>query len=86
MTARAYDDQIAAIPATVAEVLAATEPAEVIWLDEGGQWGEPSHHATRVIHGGAAALLPRQANCWERKRGRSCHRYLQLNFGPKKVY
>ncbi|MGB0618934.1 MAG: 2-succinyl-5-enolpyruvyl-6-hydroxy-3-cyclohexene-1-carboxylic-acid synthase [Myxococcota bacterium] len=35
----------------------ATEPAEVIWLDEGGQWGEPSHRATRVIHGGAAALL-----------------------------
>ena len=39
--------------------------------------------------GGAAALLPRQANCWERKRGRSCHRYLQLNFGcsgPRDVH
>ncbi|MCR9094082.1 MAG: 2-succinyl-5-enolpyruvyl-6-hydroxy-3-cyclohexene-1-carboxylic-acid synthase [bacterium] len=35
----------------------AAEPREVLWLDEGGQWGEPSHRATRVVRGGAAALL-----------------------------
>ncbi|MEM9174343.1 MAG: 2-succinyl-5-enolpyruvyl-6-hydroxy-3-cyclohexene-1-carboxylic-acid synthase [Myxococcota bacterium] len=35
----------------------AAEPAEVLWLDEGGSWGEPSHRATRVLRGGAAALL-----------------------------
>jgi 2-succinyl-5-enolpyruvyl-6-hydroxy-3-cyclohexene-1-carboxylate synthase len=33
------------------------EPAEVIWLDEGGQWGEPSCLATRVIRGAASSLL-----------------------------
>jgi len=33
------------------------EPASIYWLDEGGQWGEPSHRVTRVIHGGAASLL-----------------------------
>ncbi len=35
----------------------ASEPDEIVWLDEGGQWGEPSHRATRVLRGGAAALL-----------------------------
>lgn len=35
----------------------AAEPQAVLWLDEGGHWGEPSHRATRVIRGGAAALL-----------------------------
>ena len=35
----------------------ASEPEEIVWLDEGGQWGEPSHRATRVLRGGAAALL-----------------------------
>lgn len=35
----------------------AAEPAEVVWLDRGGQWGEPSHRATRVLRGGAMALL-----------------------------
>ena len=34
-----------------------SDPVEVIWLDEGGQWGEPSHIATRVIRGGASSLL-----------------------------
>ncbi len=33
------------------------EPNEVIWLDEGGQWGEPSHRATQIIRGGATSLL-----------------------------
>jgi len=32
-------------------------PAAVWWLDEGGQWGEPSLQATRVVRGGAASLL-----------------------------
>ncbi len=32
-------------------------PAAVWWLDEGGQWGEPSRQATRVVVGGAASLL-----------------------------
>ncbi len=35
----------------------AASPAEVIWLDEGGQWGDPSWIATRILHGGAASLL-----------------------------
>ncbi len=35
----------------------AVEPREVVWLDLGGQWGEPSRRATRVLRGGAAALL-----------------------------
>lgn len=37
--------------------LESAEPAHVVWLDEGGQWGEPSHRATGVLRGGAAALL-----------------------------
>ena len=37
--------------------LEAASPAEVWWLDEGGQWGEPSRQATRVVRGGAASLL-----------------------------
>ena len=32
-----------------------SDPAEVLWLDEGGQWGEPSHLATRVIRGAASS-------------------------------
>lgn len=35
----------------------AAEPQEILWLDEGGQWGEPSHRATRVVRGGATSLL-----------------------------
>ncbi len=35
----------------------AAAPREIVWLDEGGQWGEPSHLATRVLRGGAASLL-----------------------------
>lgn len=35
----------------------AAEPQHVWWLDEGGQWGEPSRLATRVVRGGAAGLL-----------------------------
>jgi len=37
--------------------LEASAPQTVWWLDEGGQWGEPSRQATRVVRGGAAALL-----------------------------
>lgn len=37
--------------------LEAASPDEVWWLDEGGQWGEPSHRATRVVRGGSASLL-----------------------------
>jgi 2-succinyl-5-enolpyruvyl-6-hydroxy-3-cyclohexene-1-carboxylate synthase len=37
--------------------LEASAPASVWWLDEGGQWGEPSRQATRVVVGGAASLL-----------------------------
>ena len=37
--------------------LEAASPAEVWWLDEGGQWGVPSRQATRVVRGGAASLL-----------------------------
>jgi len=37
--------------------LEAAAPDEVWWLDEGGQWGEPSHRATRVVRGGSASLL-----------------------------
>ncbi len=37
------------------------EPEAVLWLDEGRQWGEPSHRATRVIRGGAASLLAETA-------------------------
>lgn len=33
------------------------EPEEVVWLDQGGQWGEPSHRATRILRGEAAGLL-----------------------------
>jgi 2-succinyl-5-enolpyruvyl-6-hydroxy-3-cyclohexene-1-carboxylate synthase len=33
------------------------EPDSVWWLDEGGQWGEPSHRATRVVRGGGESLL-----------------------------
>lgn len=36
-------------------------PKAVWWLDEGGQWGEPSRQATRTIVGGAASLLERAA-------------------------
>ena len=32
-------------------------PEAVWWLDEGGQWGEPSHLATRVVRGGGRSLL-----------------------------
>jgi 2-succinyl-5-enolpyruvyl-6-hydroxy-3-cyclohexene-1-carboxylate synthase len=35
----------------------ASAPREVVWLDEGGQWGEPSHLATRIWRGGAASLF-----------------------------
>jgi 2-succinyl-5-enolpyruvyl-6-hydroxy-3-cyclohexene-1-carboxylate synthase len=34
-----------------------SDPAEVIWLEEGGQWGEPSRLATRVIRGASCSLL-----------------------------
>lgn len=37
--------------------LEAAKPAAVWWLEEGGQWGEPSRQATRVVRGGAASLL-----------------------------
>lgn len=37
--------------------LEAAAPRAVWWLDEGGQWGEPSRQATRVVRGGAASLL-----------------------------
>lgn len=37
--------------------LEAAAPAQVWWLDEGGQWGEPSRRVTRVVEGGAASLL-----------------------------
>ncbi|MEZ4331910.1 MAG: 2-succinyl-5-enolpyruvyl-6-hydroxy-3-cyclohexene-1-carboxylic-acid synthase [Myxococcota bacterium] len=37
--------------------LEAAAPAAVWWLDEGGQWGEPSRQVTRIVQGGAAALL-----------------------------
>ncbi|MFO0690160.1 MAG: 2-succinyl-5-enolpyruvyl-6-hydroxy-3-cyclohexene-1-carboxylic-acid synthase [Myxococcota bacterium] len=37
--------------------LEAAAPARVWWLDEGGQWGEPSRRVTRVVEGGATALL-----------------------------
>jgi 2-succinyl-5-enolpyruvyl-6-hydroxy-3-cyclohexene-1-carboxylate synthase len=40
----------------------AAEPEAVWWLDEGGQWGEPSHRATRVVRGGAAPLLAETAS------------------------
>ncbi len=39
----------------------ASEPATHLWLDEGGHWGEPSHRATRIVRGGAAALLEASA-------------------------
>jgi 2-succinyl-5-enolpyruvyl-6-hydroxy-3-cyclohexene-1-carboxylate synthase len=35
----------------------ASAPKAVWWLDEGGQWGEPSHLATRVVRGGGHDLL-----------------------------
>ena len=35
----------------------AAAPEDHLWLDEGGHWGEPSHLATRIVRGGAAALL-----------------------------
>jgi 2-succinyl-5-enolpyruvyl-6-hydroxy-3-cyclohexene-1-carboxylate synthase len=35
----------------------ASDPESVWWLDEGGQWGEPSHRVTRIIRGGATSLL-----------------------------
>ncbi|HKK52293.1 MAG TPA: 2-succinyl-5-enolpyruvyl-6-hydroxy-3-cyclohexene-1-carboxylic-acid synthase, partial [Myxococcota bacterium] len=41
--------------------LEGASPDEVWWLDEGGDWGEPSHRATRVVRGGAASLLERVA-------------------------
>lgn len=37
--------------------LEAAMPDAVWWLDEGGQWGEPSRQATRVVRGGASSLL-----------------------------
>ncbi len=37
--------------------LEAADPDEVWWLDDGGQWGEPSQRATRVVRGGSASLL-----------------------------
>lgn len=37
--------------------LEAAAPASVWWLDEGGQWGEPSRQATRIVVAGAASLL-----------------------------
>lgn len=37
--------------------LEAAAPDEVWWLDDGGQWGEPSQRATRVVRGGSASLL-----------------------------
>lgn len=37
--------------------LEASEPEHVLWLDQGGQWGEPSHRATRIVRGEAAPLL-----------------------------
>lgn len=36
-------------------------PGSIWWLDEGGQWGEPSHRATRVIRGGGTSLLNQAA-------------------------
>lgn len=42
--------------------LEAAAPAAVWWLDEGGQWGEPSLRATRVVVGGASALLEAAAS------------------------
>lgn len=35
----------------------AARPEAVWWFDEGGQWGEPSQLATRVVRYGAASLL-----------------------------
>lgn len=42
--------------------LEAAAPRAVWWLDEGGQWGEPSRQATRVVRGGAASLLESAAS------------------------
>jgi 2-succinyl-5-enolpyruvyl-6-hydroxy-3-cyclohexene-1-carboxylate synthase len=35
----------------------AAAPDALWWIDEGGQWGEPSHLATRVVRGGGESLL-----------------------------
>ncbi|MFP6656236.1 MAG: 2-succinyl-5-enolpyruvyl-6-hydroxy-3-cyclohexene-1-carboxylic-acid synthase [Myxococcota bacterium] len=35
----------------------AAAPETVWWIDEGGQWGEPSQLATRVVRGGGDSLL-----------------------------
>ena len=55
--------RIGATPVSKAQRLwiEAAEPESHFWLDEGEHWGEPSHRATRVVRGGAAALLEASA-------------------------
>ena len=58
--------------------LEASEPAHVWWLDEGGNWGEPSHRFTRIVHGGSASLLEQAADRLAGSRGRGrewCQRF-----------
>jgi len=51
--------------------LEAAAPEAVWWLDLGGQWGEPSRQATRVVRGGAAALLDAAAQKLPERLARS---------------
>lgn len=48
----------------------ASAPKAVWWLDEGGQWGEPSHLATRVVRGGGHDLLAAASRDLEGHSGR----------------
>ncbi len=62
--------------------LEASGPAAVWWLDEGGQWGEPSRQATRVVRGGAASLLEAAARRLPEPLGRSrdwCDAFVAAN-------
>lgn len=62
--------------------LEASGPKAVWWLDEGGQWGDPSRQATRVVRGGAASLLEGAATRLPEPHGRSrpwCDAFVAAN-------
>jgi 2-succinyl-5-enolpyruvyl-6-hydroxy-3-cyclohexene-1-carboxylate synthase len=64
------------------------EPLSVWWLDEGGQWGEPSHRATRVVRGGGESLLGLAAAELAGHEGRTrpwCRRIEGLNETARKA-
>ncbi len=66
----------------------AAEPDAVWWLDEGGQWGVPSHGATRVIRGGGTSLLALAAAQLTGLAGRDrswCRRLEDLNEVARKA-